>query len=523
MTNLSTDKFKIPKVLNLLGLFGIFFIIGIVTTLFYSPVFTTNAAETNTVSIGAEIENVVSVALNTNELNFEFTPTPEGVFDSKYVDVSVKTNTFGGYELYFSSVDNDTNMESSASTDVISSDFSGAVAGSDMENNKWGYSLDTTSAILDKEYSIIPALNNRLTLANTSSSTPGAVESKRVYIGVKVDSTLFSGTYEKVLEFTGVAHDYDLCDDCTVLDLAENEYKDFTYINSAKEILVGKTGYYKVEAWGAQGGSTCSNGSKIGGYGGYTSGYIELQQNDMLYVVVGSHPSNGAGFNGGGSSTMYQYDDGGGGATDLRVFSNNLSSRIMVAAGGGGCGGYGGGTPQSGEAGGLTSYRGRTNNSGGACYYTYEATQTSGGYPCSAGADLSRKGVFGIGGSYETGGGGGWYGGGGGWNMSPAGSGGSSYISGHAGAIGTVSSSDSSPKCAAGSATIECSKSWTNYAFVDGTTVMIDGKGYEWKAGKTTAETAYTQMPNPSGGYYANGVGRSGDGYARITYLGTEI
>ena len=28
---------------------------------------------------------------------------------------------------------------------------------------------------------------------------------------------------------------------------------------------------------------------------------------------------------------------------------------------------------------------------------------------------------------------------------------------------------------------------------------------------------------NPSGGYYASGVGHGGNGYARITYLGTSI
>lgn len=202
---LSTDQ-KPLKTLNLIGIFSIFFFVAFLATYFYSPVIRTNASESDTVTVGAEIEDVVSVSLSSNELNFEFTPTPSGVFDSKYVDASVKTNTFGGYELYFSSVDDETNMKSSTTSDTISSDFSGTVTGTNMESNKWGYSLDTTSAILDKEYTIIPALSNRVTLANTSSSTPGVAETKRVYIGVKVNSKLKSGTYEKTLKFTGVAH-----------------------------------------------------------------------------------------------------------------------------------------------------------------------------------------------------------------------------------------------------------------------------------------------------------------------------
>ena len=45
---------------------------------------------------------------------------------------------------------------------------------------------------------------------------------------------------------------------------------------------------------------------------------------------------------------------------------------------------------------------------------------------------------------------------------------------------------------------------------------MIDGAGYSW----TNTKGSLQAMPNPSGGNYASGVGHSGNGYARITYLG---
>ena len=46
---------------------------------------------------------------------------------------------------------------------------------------------------------------------------------------------------------------------------------------------------------------------------------------------------------------------------------------------------------------------------------------------------------------------------------------------------------------------------------------MIDGKGYSWT---NVVGTSYEQMPNPQGGLYDAGVGHTGYGYARITYLG---
>jgi hypothetical protein len=45
---------------------------------------------------------------------------------------------------------------------------------------------------------------------------------------------------------------------------------------------------------------------------------------------------------------------------------------------------------------------------------------------------------------------------------------------------------------------------------------MIDGKGYEW----TNVKSNLLSMPNPEGGVYSDGVGNSGDGRAKITFLG---
>ena len=95
-------------------------------------------------------------------------------------------------------------------------------------------------------------------------------------------------------------------------------------------------GTYKVELWGAQGGSTYYNtdgsGALIpGGYGAYTSGVITAPETGRLRLYVGGKGGNGSvgvaglpGYNGGTlGGNGYQGGGGGGGATDLRIIPNN--------------------------------------------------------------------------------------------------------------------------------------------------------------------------------------------------------
>ncbi len=82
----------------------------------------------------------------------------------------------------------------------------------------------------------------------------------------------------------------------------------------------GESGWYRVELWGAQGGSN-------GGRGAYTTGIIYLDEGDNLFFYVGKQ---------GTSST-------GGEETSVRLLASNgsaeekssIESRIMVAGGGG--------------------------------------------------------------------------------------------------------------------------------------------------------------------------------------------
>ena len=287
----------------------------------------------------------------------------------------------------------------------------------------------------------------------------------------------------------------------------------FSYTGKEQSFSTKCAGTYKIELWGASGGGS-------GGLAGYTAGNIKLLSNDTLYVYVGSRGSvgsvggSGAGYNGGGYAQIYQATSpsrfGGGGATDIRLINGNwnnstgLKSRIMVA---GGAGGYS--ENDSSESpnmcgGGLTGYHGGLYSAGGG------GTQTAGGSNYSSSSfGTSGKGAFGIGGfgnSHAGGGGGGYYGGGGGARdiKDGNGGGGSSFISGHSGCDAIDES---------GSHTGQANH-YSGYVFTD--TIMVDGAGYNW----TTSKGEYTGMPSHDGTTIM--TGNYGNGYAKITYLGTN-
>lgn len=210
----------------------------------------------------------------------------------------------------------------------------------------------------------------------------------------------------------------------------------FNYTGSVQTYTIPKSGYYYLEAAGAQGGMY--NQGHQGGYGGYTSGLKYFNKGEVIYVYVGgmgrSYPDNTSDswtmFNGGGVGNGG--GGNGGGATDFRTINGNwwagdsLNSRILVAGGGGGSDHQSGGGAGGGLVGGnATLPRSGSKATGG--------TQTSGGIQPSNSASNGR---FGYGGGKEFnssidagGGGGGWYGGAAGTDGHCAGAGGSSYIS----------------------------------------------------------------------------------------------
>lgn len=324
-----------------------------------------------------------------------------------------------------------------------------------------------------------------------------------------------AGKYPIVYE--AIDEDSNVTTKVRIIEIIKTEYT-FGYKEEAQEFFNPIDGKYKIELWGAAGGSY----SKAGGAGAYTAGTIELKKG-TYYIYIGEHRNDEtATFNGGGAGGQEYNTRSGGGATDFRLINGNwdnpksLASRIMVAAGGGGANGYEAGSA-GGAAGGLVGVGGMESQwSGGSAPYTNSTggTQTSGGI--GGISNYSNKngenGMFGKAGSsgshtaeHGGGGGSGYYGGGSGsYSNAVAGSGagGSSYISGHLGCVAITSETEVTSKfgCSDGTTDLTCSYHYSGYIFEN--TVM--------KAGNDS-------MPTHDG--TSTMTGNSGNGYAKITLI----
>ena len=215
---------------------------------------------------------------------------------------------------------------------------------------------------------------------------------------------------------------------------------EFAYTGNDEKFVAPVDGIYKLETWGAQGGTY--NETYFGGYGGYSSGLVYLEKGTKLYVNVGGMGSFKitadtistviGGYNGGGTGTSGgdgSYSTGGGsggGTTHIALGSGLLSSqlssadKILIVAGGGG-------------GASVNSYNSYTYSYSGAAGGGASGNSASGeNTSCTAGNQTSGN-TFGMGGNYATythgaaGGGGGYYGGTGGGVNAP-GCGGSGYI-----------------------------------------------------------------------------------------------
>lgn len=291
-------------------------------------------------------------------------------------------------------------------------------------------------------------------------------------------------------------------------DVLPGTYYTYDYTGSFKEFKTEATGYYMLEVWGAQGGIGGYDSSSIAGKGGYSKGIVHLNASDMLYVYVGGtgvgqisdvlgDNVNIGGFNGGGNNynTSGQASSGGG-ATDIRINTDSLYSRVIVAGGGGG-NGYGSSSALGGAGGGLIGFdgtgssgwndsgKGGTQSSGGS----YGSSNSNQGYYTSSGS--FGLGGNGTGNSHGGGaGGGGWYGGGGG--TIAGGGGGSSFLYTEENYNNWLSLNSN-----------DASKYLLNSNYFLSDSLTIDGN---------------SSMPDYDG--VSTMIGNSGNGYAKITYLG---
>ena len=314
----------------------------------------------------------------------------------------------------------------------------------------------------------------------------------------------------------------------------------FDYTGDSQTFTTKYDGSYKVELWGAQGGSMTGTGYRsdgssrgeltyTGGKGAYTNGAINFIKGTNIYLYIGGKgPDNislnsctggdTGGYNGGGTllSGQCKFGSPGGGATDIRVANgvwnnfNSLKSRIMVAAGGGGANfrnqGYGEGN--GGDGGTLNGIDGEESLMDGS----YHRQDYASGYAIGTGGTqvscgnikrikvdgtilITKSGYFGFAASatYQTGAGSGYYSGGGAAHGGAGG--GSSFISGYDGcdAIAENSTEDN---------------------------IVHTGQSVHYSGYKFNNAVMYAgneEMPTHDG--TSTMIGNSGNGYAKISLI----
>ena len=202
-TQNKTREEKRIKIVSIIGVFAFSLFIASCAIYLYSPVIGTHADESLNTRVMVDVYPVVSLMTDVSEIDFNITPTSAGTFDSDSIIATVSTNSLGGYELYFSSEDNSTDMThlDSSINDVITSDFNGTVTSSTMAANKWGYSLDNTN------FSKIPTLASHAIIRNLDHLPSTTEKNTTVYIGTKISTALTSGSYTKRVKFSVVAHE----------------------------------------------------------------------------------------------------------------------------------------------------------------------------------------------------------------------------------------------------------------------------------------------------------------------------
>ena len=276
----------------------------------------------------------------------------------------------------------------------------------------------------------------------------------------------------------------------------------FDYTGGEQTFTAPIANTYKLEVWGAQGGSIDKNDfsvALIGGYGAYSVGNVELTKNAKFYINVGGSGKaclkygtttagtktcgDDGGYNGGGNTRQYTgntYYGSGGGATHiattsglLETFSNDSSKILLVAGGGGGATSY---IPS------RLIYAANGGNAGGYIGSVSETlvvdrnTVCTGGSQTAAGTGTDNNGSFGIGASLINyvgpGAGAGFYGGG---TSEVRSCGGSGYIGNtllseksmycyNCTESSEVSTKTISTTCVNETATANCAKSGNGYA-----------------------------------------------------------
>ena len=513
------------NVIQNIGIFAASLLITVVSVYIYSPVTESDAAE---ITVSGN-EGYDSISLSTDDtVNIDIIPTAEQEIYSSINTLTISNTCSHGATVSITT-GSVTNKLVRVGSDAFTKEIN-PTTGSALVNDSWGYSIDsgtTYHAVPSNTgtpvqvYNSSQAAYNDLvhikygvktdynlpsgkyvndvvyTVAvkpacleygvnwnlNNGTAASGKTYPTTLHYGDKINLAELAPTRENYI-FTGWSNGSTTFDgsetnaninpynasNLTMTAQWEQAVFDFDYTGNDQPWNIPRSGYYKIEAWGASGGNANNgeDGNYRGGYGGYSVGLSNLSQNNTLHVYVGGGgniingfdnvQTVGNGYNGGGNVSRQQYvcyvsGSGGGGATHVATASGELryitdpSAVLIVAGGGGGAtvtfgnvnnvdachnhsgiGGDGGG--ESGDTGEASQVHSSGNALGGTqlaagtnSYAMNDHIQTAAsfGLGCAAVADSSS-----IGGNLHISGGGGWYGGS--CGRHGGGGGGSGYI-----------------------------------------------------------------------------------------------
>lgn len=196
---LKLNKMKGMKLIRKIGVFAASLFVSFSAVYLYSPVLSSNAADTALIDLNISVKKVISLSSDTENVEME---SSVNSFVHKSVDLTVATNSSYGYTLTLEDEDDNSNMTHTNSNvkDVFTSDFEGAKSSSDMPENSWGFSIDGGS-----NYYYIPVRNFATLVSKSSTFLESGSVTSTVDFGVKVGVPA-SGVYKDTVLFTAYAN-----------------------------------------------------------------------------------------------------------------------------------------------------------------------------------------------------------------------------------------------------------------------------------------------------------------------------
>ncbi|HLD35976.1 MAG TPA: DUF2341 domain-containing protein [Planctomycetota bacterium] len=372
------------------------------------------------------------------ENGFKIERSPEGITWTQivtvtanatvYTDTTVSAGTIYYYRVRsynflvdhpYSNEDYTVTSMPNMPTDLITTTVSAFYMGlqwTDNSNNETGFRIERQVLPTDTAFSLLVTLPKNTTSYTETGLAMGTSYNYQIYsyngLGVSAYSNMISAT--------------------TLT--AENLSLTFTNTSTGRNgsiqyLTITYTGNYRIEVWGAQGGTGAGT---VGGLGARMRGDFYLTAGTQLKILVGQKGGDSGNNSGGG-----------GGGTFVVTGTSNA---VIIAGGGGGRGGSGSLSGLTGTSGGNSSngVLGGTDGAGGGA--TGSGSGSGGGLTGNGGmgGTGSSGGISfiggGAGGSNQSGGDGGFGGGGGGeWYWVGSSAGGGGYSGGGGGSSGSSS------------------------------------------------------------------------------------